>query len=340
MGGKSPSRQLVVTPQGFWLSGQSVGLDAEKPMKVNFISHALTRRPWDHQQIVATSDTLALAALGHPRHKDTLSQRALLPRFKQQFALGNLYLRLFPSGFHPGSSCLAIRQQGKRLLYLGPFQPDPPLTAQPIAFPRADVLIIRPPPSGFLPRRNDRAERTAAELRAVVLRAIQKECQPVVLCHPILEATTVCALLQSNHYQLSGHFGIAAAVRIAASAFPERFPLHIEEVSARTMGTPSLRPRVFIWPLSVSGKTLVRRLKNPYLIATEQTSEWSGLPIDACRPILRGPSLQQLVSVLKQIQPRKVIFIGNSGAPAIDHLRRGGIAVDTITSHVQLPLRF
>ena len=91
-----------------------------------FLSHAAVlgargRRALPHvggsrRQILATEATLAL--LG-PFGERLRAQTLVVP-FGRPFALGDLRLEIFPSGFMPGAASLLCEREGRRLVYSGP----------------------------------------------------------------------------------------------------------------------------------------------------------------------------------------------------------------------------
>ena len=91
-----------------------------------FLSHASVlgargRRALPHvggsrRQILATEATLAL--LG-PFGERLRAQTLVVP-FGRPFALGDLRLEIFPSGFMPGAASLLCERDGRRIVYAGP----------------------------------------------------------------------------------------------------------------------------------------------------------------------------------------------------------------------------
>jgi putative mRNA 3-end processing factor len=111
---------------GVRLAGTVVACDAAAGGDLVFLSHAAVlgargRRALPHvggsrRQILATEATLAL--LG-PFGERLRAQTLVVP-FGRPFALGDLRLEIFPSGFMPGAASLLCERDGRRLVYAGP----------------------------------------------------------------------------------------------------------------------------------------------------------------------------------------------------------------------------
>jgi putative mRNA 3-end processing factor len=118
---------------GVRLAGTVVACDAAAGGDLVFLSHASVlgargRRALPHvggsrRQILATEATLAL--LG-PFGERLRAQTLVVP-FGRPFALGDLRLEIFPSGFMPGGASLLCEREGRRIVYSGPIgQVDSP----------------------------------------------------------------------------------------------------------------------------------------------------------------------------------------------------------------------
>jgi putative mRNA 3-end processing factor len=114
---------------GVRLAGTVVACDAAAGGDLVFLSHAAVlgargRRALPHvggsrRQILATEATLAL--LG-PFGERLRTQTLVVP-FGRPFALGDLRLEIFPSGFMPGAASLLCERGGRRIVYAGPIGP-------------------------------------------------------------------------------------------------------------------------------------------------------------------------------------------------------------------------
>ena len=111
---------------GVRLAGTVVACDAAAGGDLVFLSHASVlgargRRALPHvggsrRQILATQATLTL--LG-PFGERLRAQTLVVP-FGRPFALGELRLEIFPSGFMPGAASLLCERDGRRIVYAGP----------------------------------------------------------------------------------------------------------------------------------------------------------------------------------------------------------------------------
>jgi putative mRNA 3-end processing factor len=126
---------------GVRLAGTVVACDAAAGGDLVFLSHASVlgargRRALPHvggsrRQILATEATLTL--LG-PFGERLRAQTLVVP-FGRPFALGDLRLEIFPSGFMPGAASLLCERDGRRIVYAGPIGQleQPEQVGQPVA---------------------------------------------------------------------------------------------------------------------------------------------------------------------------------------------------------------
>ncbi len=126
MASSKKSQNAFVYRAGVRLAGTVVACDAAAGGDLVFLSHATVlgargRRALPHvggsrRQILATEATLTL--LG-PFGERLRAQTLVVP-FGRPFALGDLRLEIFPSGFMPGAASLLCERDGRRIVYSGP----------------------------------------------------------------------------------------------------------------------------------------------------------------------------------------------------------------------------
>jgi putative mRNA 3-end processing factor len=186
-----------------------VACDAAAGGDLVFLSHAavlgargrraLPRVGGSRRQILATEGTLSL--LGP--FGDRLRAQALVAPFGRPFALGDLRLEIFPSGFMPGAASLFCERDGRRSVYAGPVGEGGELRA-------ADALCLD---ARFATREIAFPARAVAEesLRQLV-RDGASGAAPLLLIEPLALAPSIARVLGAAGVPLRAHRTILDAV--------------------------------------------------------------------------------------------------------------------------------
>jgi putative mRNA 3-end processing factor len=312
---------------GVRMAGTVLACDAAAGGDLVFLSHAavlgahgrraLPQVGGGRRQILATEATLAL--LG-PVGERLRAQTLVVP-FGRPFALGDLRLEIFPSGFMPGAASLLCERGGRRIVYSGPIGPggDDGGGAELRA---ADALCID---ARFAAREIVFPERAAAE---ETLRRIASDrsagAAPLFLIEPPALAPVIARVLGAAGVSLRAHRTILDAVAAfrrvdPRSSYPlvQRFAGRLSENEALLWpaearapsqgGQVQARPRVLVSPRAASAAARTRwsgahRLTFPqgadfaqlarYVEATGASEvALVGAPDDALAELLRGRGL-------------------------------------------------
>ena len=205
----SRNQRAFIYRAGVRLAGTVVACDAAAGSDLVFLSHAavlgargrraLPRVGGSRRQILATEATLSL--LGP--FGDRLRAQALVAPFGRPFALGDLRLEIFPSGFMPGAASLLCERDGRRVVYAGPVGEGYELRA-------ADALCLD---ARFATRQIAFPARAAAEES---LRRLARDgamgAAPLLLIEPLALAPVIARVLGSAGVPLRAHRAILDAV--------------------------------------------------------------------------------------------------------------------------------
>jgi hypothetical protein len=214
------SQNAFLYRAGVRVAGTVVACDAAAGGDLVFLSHAAVlgargRRALPHvggsrRQILATEATLALLGPFGER----LRAQTLVVLFGRPFALGDLRLEIFPSGFMPGAASLLCERDGRRIVYAGPIAGDGRAELR-----AADALCID---ARFAAREIVFPERAAAE---EALRQIACDRSgggaPLFLIEPLALAPVIARILGAAGVPLRAHRTILDAV----AAFRQVDPL-------------------------------------------------------------------------------------------------------------------
>ena len=122
---------------GLYLPEIDWHLDANKPTKRSFASHAHFDHLGKHETILCTKATATLAQqrLGGTRQWITYD-------FEESFEIApGVEAKLYPAGHILGSAMLWLKKDGVSFLYTGDFKLSDSFLAEPCATPHADVLL-------------------------------------------------------------------------------------------------------------------------------------------------------------------------------------------------------
>jgi putative mRNA 3-end processing factor len=315
---------------GVRMAGTVLACDAAAGGDLVFLSHAavlgahgrraLPQVGGGRRQILATEATLAL--LG-PVGERLRAQTLVVP-FGRPFALGDLRLEIFPSGFMPGAASLLCERGGRRIVYSGPIGPGGPGgdDGGGAELRAADALCID---ARFAAREIVFLERAAAE---ETLRRIASDrsagAAPLFLIEPPALAPVIARVLGAAGVSLRAHRTILDAVAAfrgvdPRSSYPlvQRFAGRLSENEALLWpaearapsqgGQVQARPRVLVSPRAASAAARTRwsgahRLTFPqgadfaqlarYVEATGASEvALVGAPDDALAELLRGRGL-------------------------------------------------
>jgi putative mRNA 3-end processing factor len=327
------TRRAFVYRAGVRLAGTVLACDAAAGGDLVFLSHAavlgarrrraLPRVGGGRRQILTTEATLAL--LGP--FGDRLRAQALVTAYGRPFALGELRLELYPSGFLPGAASLLCEREGRRLVYAGPIGDGAEVRA-------ADALCLdarfAEPAIVFPPRALAEASllRMAGDTGGAGA--------PVLLIEPLALAPLVARALAAAGVPLRAHRAIVDAV----AAFKRVGPAAAGPVLQRFAGR--LAPEeVLLWPADAraprqGGEAPARRavLVSPRAGATARARP--DAPLGLTFPF--GADLAELVRYVEATGAREVALVGAPDESLAELLRGRGIGAYRIGPPRQIDL--
>ena len=328
---------------GVRMAGTVVACDAAAGGDLVFLSHAAVlgahgRRALPpvrggRRQILATEATLAL--LG-PVGERLRAQTLVVP-FGRPFALGDLRLEVFPSGFMPGAASLLCERGGRRIVYSGPIGPGGPGgdDGGGAELRAADALCID---ARFAAREIVFPERAAAE---ETLRRIASDrsagAAPLFLIEPPALAPVIARVLGAAGVSLRAHRTILDAVAAFRRVDPRSsYPL-VQRFAGRLSENEAL-----LWPAearapSQGGQVQARPrvLVSPRAASAAARTRWSG----AHRLTFpQGADFAQLASYVEATGASEVALVGAPDDALAELLRGRGLSAYRIGPPRQIDL--
>lgn len=273
-----------------------------------------------------TAQTLALTA---PARRP---RAARILEFGEPEQVGGATVTLHPAGHMLGAAQVLLEAGGSRVLYTGDFKLR---GVQPLAMPRADVLVIESTygrPHFLFPDAASVLEAIATWCR----RTLAEGVTPVLLCHAIGKAQEVMLALAA--YDLSfalEHRCLAGAVAYREAGFD--LPDHIELVPGEDYSG-----RVVIVP--PAGKAVIRQLHRyrcALISGWAQDSHFRRLfGADIAFPLSDHCDFAELQEAVEQVQPDLVYTVHGFTEDLARHLRRRGVRASALRGVEQLMMAF
>ena len=324
---------------GVRLAGTVVSCDAAAGGDLVFLSHAAVlgargRRALPHvggsrRQILATEATLAL--LG-PFGERLRAQTLVVP-FGRPFALGDLRLEIFPSGFMPGAASLLCERDGRRLVYSGPVGPvDSDGRAELRA---ADALCLD---ARFATREIVFPEHAAAEesLRRIACDRSAAGA-PLFLIEPPALAPIVARILGAAGVPLRAHRTILDAVAAFRLVDPPASYPQVQRFAGRLAENEALLWPADARPPSQGGQVRARPsvLVSPRAGSAAARARWGG----AHRfTFPHGADLAQLARYVEATGASEVALVGAPDDELAELLRGRGLSAYRIGPPRQIDL--
>jgi putative mRNA 3-end processing factor len=315
---RKPTRAFVYRA-GVRIAGTVVACDASAGGDLVFLSHAavlgargrraLPRVGGGRRQILSTDTTLAL--LGPVG--DRLRAQALIAAYGRPFALGDMRLELFPSGYMPGAASLLCERGGRRIVYSGPIGERAEVRA-------ADVLCLD---ARLAVRGVALPERATAEsnLRQLVRETLAGGGAPVLLVEPPTLALSVALALGAEGIPLRAHRAIMDAAAIYKRA-------NLPAPALQRFAGRLAPNEVLLWPASAPALPHLGGSRAPSLVLVSPHDD--GLEARARRAVPRGlayPCGADFAGLLRYVEATGASEVALVGAPDDDLaelLRRRG----------------
>jgi Cft2 family RNA processing exonuclease len=318
---------------------EALYLDSRKARARSFVSHAHTDHIAPHGQIIATPQTIDLAALRTKVDRD----RAISLSLGQEHVLdARTRVRLHSAGHVLGSAMIHLTNDRGSLLYTGDFRLRESLTV-PIAQPvHADVLIMETTygkPAFRFPPRNA----VATQLLEIVAEAMREGIQPIVMGYSLGKAQEIVRILTDGGFTVTEHGAVSDLTDVYQQhgvTFGTR--RRYRAVDFKGKKTLPLEERgVLVAPPSVARSGFIDHFDKKVTI---MCSGWSLLKgakfrfgVDHALPISDHADFDELLEMVERVNPKKVLTL-HGYEQFVDTLRGRGINADLARPDPQLRL--
>jgi hypothetical protein len=313
---------------GIGLSGTHVTCDGMGfANDLVFLSHAHALVPREiallasakagRRQIVTTEKTLRL--LGDAGKK--LRSRALPAAFGRPFNLGGHRIEVIPSGYLPGSAALLCETGGCRLLYIGPFCPEPLIDGiEPAEVRHADAICID---ATFGDERlyfPPRAE-AVAQVRAFVEESLHDGQTPVLLASPSGSLPSIAFDLEQARIPMRAHPRIALGLA-GLRSLCNRLPL-VTRYSGKVAHGEAL-----LWPPEARGAAKLRMHSNLRMALVSGSAAdpevLARMRLQHGFALTNLPSYAEILAVIEATSAREVALFHGEAEPLAALLREKG----------------
>jgi putative mRNA 3-end processing factor len=297
---------------GLRITGVPFVLDASRPERFAFASHAHADHCSRHRKILCTPATAELARLRFGK-TDYVTLRV-----GEVAEIDNVTVELFDAGHVLGSAQIMMIVEGKRILYTGDLKPAGGRTTPPAPTPACDILIIEVTygrPEYVFPS----TEKAVEMLVSTIKRAFVRGLTPVLLAYGLGKAQEVMALLEDQGFTFACHRLIHDLVKIY-----RRYGVPLP--GAELFAADRLAGKIVVLPPGMSKCREWKFIKNPYTIFL------SGWALDSARrpavdvtlPLSDHADYPQLIEFIAGTGARTVYTF--HGFPELSHqLRENGL---------------
>lgn len=309
------------------LAGQLLQFDGFSEGGVTFVSHAHVPIPRDAGQLI-TSD-LTARLLG-PR-----AARSLVTPYGRRFSLGELELRLLPTGHVPGSAALEVRFRRRTFTYAGDVGSYGEFFGIPAAAPEPCHELVLASTYGRSRYAFPAPKAVLARICEFCRQAAAQGCTPVLLCHPLGKAQALTTLLHEAGFTTRLHRSMHRSLK------PLR-ELGVRVGPARRFDGRVLSGEVLLWPIRLWDAPALRSL--PQLrrgLVSGRAVEPSAVAGHGCEAGFPLSDLADRARLLKYVaaaNPRRVYLIPGQEEGIDRALARRGIEVRLLGPPTQLQL--
>lgn len=280
---------------GLRITGVPFVLDASRPERFAFVSHAHADHCGRHQKILCTAPTAELAGLRFGK-----ADAVALPVGKA-VEIDGLLLELFHAGHVLGSAQIMMMVDGVRILYTGDLKPAGGKTTPAAPAPACDILIIEATygrPEYVFPPTADVVE----TLISAIKRAFVRGLTPVLLAYGLGKAQEAIASLADQGFRFACHRLIHDVVEIYRKygvSLPGAELFNADRLDGKVVVLPPGMPKGREWKF----------IKNPYTIflsgwALNQARRRAA--VDLTLPLSDHADYSELIE-----------FVAQTGAPRI-----------------------
>ena len=319
--------------RGVYLPELKLWLDpsSRKLKETGFVSHAHSDHARWHGTTLLSRQTLRLM-----RQRDRGGEGAKIqtPAFLETLEFNGANLTLYPAGHMAGSAQLLVDYGGQRLLYSGDFKLRPDPCAEPIAVPRADLLVMETTfgrPEYLFPPISQTMEKVARFCG----QALDDKMVPVLLVYSMGKAQEVIKSLQPWGFEFVLHPSAAGITEIYRAMGYTFGPCHVME-------NQSPEGRVVIWP------PLGRQNQAWLALRNKRVAFLSGWAMDRSArfrfgadeifPVSDHADYSELLAYVQQVKPKKIYTLHGFAADFAASLRRLGHDARALGEEEQLEL--
>lgn len=308
---------MVSVNRGIYLPQIGWHLDAHKPVKRSFISHAHFDHMEAHERVLCSDITAKFirARMGGD------NQFIALPFGQPHQLTGDTTATLYPAGHVFGSAQILLESTCGRLLYTGDFKLRPGLSAEPCATPRADVLIMETTyglPKYIFPP----AEETIAALIRFCQNTLSDDSVPILFGYSLGKGQELLAALAKARLPIMLHAQTARITR-EYEKLGVRFPPYI------VFKEESAHGHVIICPPQSSQSPWFNRIENKRVAnisgwAMDSSSRFMGR-VDASFPLSDHADYNELLAFVQAVNPSLVYTVHGFAEEFAADLRSRGI---------------
>ena len=312
---------------GIHLPSIDLWLDPRGRRDFAFVSHAHSDHAGKHGETILSHGTSQLmrARIGPSRCEHVLD-------FGETREWRGVKITLLPAGHVHGSAQLFVETDEERLLYTGDFKLRPGLSSEPIAWRRADTLVMETtfgkpeyifPPTG----------KVLSDMIAFCRETLDGGAVPVLLGYSLGKAQEIlCAVAQAGLKPML-HETVAKMTRLyrrLVPGIPDFAPYKASAVEGH----------VLICPPSVRGSAMIGNIAKRRVA---MVSGWAVDPgavhryrVDAAFPLSDHAGYDDLLKYVELVQPRRVLTLHGYASEFARDLRRRGIEAWSLVSPDQL----
>ena len=288
------------------LRGTELYLDSRRPRPRCFVSHAHGDHLGEHEQLIATPATRALAA-----HRVDVRQFVELNYDAEFHFCPSTRVRLLPAGHVHGSAMIHVTRPEGTLLYTGDFKLRDCLTVERARACEADVLVMEStfglPLFRFPPWRG-----VADQLLEIVTRALRDGRQPIVMGYSLGKSQEITRILTDARIPVTAHGAVFEMNRIhnelgVALGTYRRYNA-VDFHGGKAL--PLEQRGVLVAPPHVARSGFVTRFDNPCRIIL---TGWAMLKnakyrygADHALPLSDHADFDELLELVERVSPKKI----------------------------------
>lgn len=193
--------------KGISINGSSLWLDSSRTVERCVVSHAHMDHARKHKLVIATEPTLEFLK------RRMGKTRGVALAYRQRYELDRGHLMLYPAGHILGSAQVLVELNGRRLLYSGDFNMEKSVTAEPIAIPECDELVMECT-FGLSHYRFPKRADVEQQLIDAVSETLRQKQVPVVAGYALGKSQEAMKILGDAGFELSVHGSVAVLAKV------------------------------------------------------------------------------------------------------------------------------